>query len=78
MVGVRPIAQSHHGTGGQGKIYTVKAILLEAQSSGRIFCQLRKMTKGVTSLCNTGSPIDSVKCIRIEIGLIQCSLRDAP
>jgi ribosomal protein S28E/S33 len=49
MVGVRPIAQSHHETGGQGKIYMVKAILLEAQSSGRIFGQLRKMSTGVTS-----------------------------
>jgi hypothetical protein len=49
MVGARPIAQSHHGTGGQGKIYMVKAILLESQSSGRIFGQLRKMSTGVTS-----------------------------
>ena len=52
MVGVRPIVRSHQGTGGQGKIYTVKAILLEAQSSGRIFCQLRKMTKGVQDTQN--------------------------
>ena len=49
MVGARPIAQSHQETGGQGKIYMVKAILLEAQSSGRIFGQLRKMSTGVTS-----------------------------
>ena len=49
MVGVRPIARSHQETGGQGKIYMVKAILLESQSSGRIFDQLRKMSIGVTS-----------------------------